>query len=158
MCVTSKDLKIRMSKDSGKKEALTKAPRDKEGALITAPREKIEALTTTPRPSEGGIPGPGPKAEKSEEKKKDEGGPSGIFPESILASLHEEIKEEWSKTLQELVRSQIATSGVGTMLHDTEINRRLLWLRLTRFDLQVCLLYTSPSPRDLSTSRMPSSA
>ena len=29
----------------------------------------------------------------------------------------------------------------------------------TRFvDLQTCLLYTSPSPRDLSTSRMPSSA
>ena len=25
-------------------------------------------------------------------------------------------------------------------------------------DTQVCLLYTSPSPRDLSTSRMPSSA
>ena len=32
--------------------------------------------------------------------------------------------------------------------------------RLTRAwpELQVCLLYTSPSPRDLSTSRMPSSA
>ena len=26
------------------------------------------------------------------------------------------------------------------------------------FDLNGCLLYTSPSPRDLSTSRMPSSA
>ena len=25
-------------------------------------------------------------------------------------------------------------------------------------DVKVCLLYTSPSPRDLSTSRMPSSA
>ena len=25
-------------------------------------------------------------------------------------------------------------------------------------DLMICLLYTSPSPRDLSTSRMPSSA
>ena len=25
-------------------------------------------------------------------------------------------------------------------------------------DIDVCLLYTSPSPRDLSTSRMPSSA
>ena len=25
-------------------------------------------------------------------------------------------------------------------------------------DLKICLLYTSPSPRDLSTSRMPSSA
>ena len=26
------------------------------------------------------------------------------------------------------------------------------------FDANICLLYTSPSPRDLSTSRMPSSA
>ena len=26
------------------------------------------------------------------------------------------------------------------------------------YDLPACLLYTSPSPRDLSTSRMPSSA
>ena len=29
-------------------------------------------------------------------------------------------------------------------------------LELGRFE--ICLLYTSPSPRDLSTSRMPSSA
>ena len=28
----------------------------------------------------------------------------------------------------------------------------------TRAELYSCLLYTSPSPRDLSTSRMPSSA
>ena len=28
----------------------------------------------------------------------------------------------------------------------------------TTQDLKACLLYTSPSPRDLSTSRMPSSA
>ena len=27
-----------------------------------------------------------------------------------------------------------------------------------RFQYRICLLYTSPSPRDLSTSRMPSSA
>ena len=27
-----------------------------------------------------------------------------------------------------------------------------------KFDFTLCLLYTSPSPRDLSTSRMPSSA
>ena len=31
----------------------------------------------------------------------------------------------------------------------------LLQLKL---NVQICLLYTSPSPRDLSTSRMPSSA
>ena len=30
--------------------------------------------------------------------------------------------------------------------------------QLTSFSLEGCLLYTSPSPRDLSTSRMPSSA
>ena len=29
---------------------------------------------------------------------------------------------------------------------------------LTKMIAQLCLLYTSPSPRDLSTSRMPSSA
>ena len=32
------------------------------------------------------------------------------------------------------------------------------WLRLASHLLEGCLLYTSPSPRDLSTSRMPSSA
>ena len=31
-------------------------------------------------------------------------------------------------------------------------------LRLTGDAMKLCLLYTSPSPRDLSTSRMPSSA
>ena len=31
------------------------------------------------------------------------------------------------------------------------------WLKKRRYS-QICLLYTSPSPRDLSTSRMPSSA
>ena len=40
VCVKSKDLKTGMSKDSGKTEALTIAPRDKEEALITAPRDK----------------------------------------------------------------------------------------------------------------------
>ena len=29
---------------------------------------------------------------------------------------------------------------------------------LAHLDDEICLLYTSPSPRDLSTSRMPSSA
>ena len=29
---------------------------------------------------------------------------------------------------------------------------------ITKKEVETCLLYTSPSPRDLSTSRMPSSA
>ena len=32
------------------------------------------------------------------------------------------------------------------------------WKNLTTSEKRTCLLYTSPSPRDLSTSRMPSSA
>ena len=37
------------------------------------------------------------------------------------------------------------------------INRDLGFHRLSGYQI-ACLLYTSPSPRDLSTSRMPSSA
>ena len=33
-----------------------------------------------------------------------------------------------------------------------------LWLGRAHYQVGFCLLYTSPSPRDLSTSRMPSSA
>ena len=80
MCVTSKDLKTRVSKDSGKTEALTTAPRDKEEALITAPRDKTEALITAPRPSKGVIPGPGPKAEKYDEKKRMKEVPPALRP------------------------------------------------------------------------------
>ena len=33
-----------------------------------------------------------------------------------------------------------------------------VWLIVSTDWARICLLYTSPSPRDLSTSRMPSSA
>ena len=38
------------------------------------------------------------------------------------------------------------------------INRLSSYLEHLQLQLNICLLYTSPSPRDLSTSRMPSSA
>ena len=37
-------------------------------------------------------------------------------------------------------------------------NEESLWPELKKDTIISCLLYTSPSPRDLSTSRMPSSA
>ena len=40
----------------------------------------------------------------------------------------------------------------------TRDTRGLLMFWRREMTLTVCLLYTSPSPRDLSTSRMPSSA
>ena len=46
------------------------------------------------------------------------------------------------------------TNKPDSELGDLRINRVVL---VTQFD-RICLLYTSPSPRDLSTSRMPSSA
>ena len=45
--------------------------------------------------------------------------------------------------------------GVVTTLH--QLNERPLE-ELEEELITICLLYTSPSPRDLSTSRMPSSA
>ena len=56
------------------------------------------------------------------------------------------------KSLIEVVKNPFAVGGGGAgwsvayMLSEKGV------------DLVICLLYTSPSPRDLSTSRMPSSA
>ena len=43
--------------------------------------------------------------------------------------------------------------GLRAIIHNAS-----LWLDDGLDNLETCLLYTSPSPRDLSTSRMPSSA
>ena len=62
-----------------------------------------------------------------------------------------------------------ADLAVNDLLHDMLMGARPTygWLseetqddatRLTKERCFICLLYTSPSPRDLSTSRMPSSA
>ena len=58
----------------------------------------------------------------------------------------------------------LLTTGVPFILSqdfdDTETDSLTIFWRKTYFDYvyKGCLLYTSPSPRDLSTSRMPSSA
>ena len=51
--------------------------------------------------------------------------------------------------------------ALGVLAHGgVRVVHRFIVLRavVARADLVACLLYTSPSPRDLSTSRMPSSA
>ena len=47
------------------------------------------------------------------------------------------------------------THGEGFTDITNDLN---LFIEKNNFDSGICLLYTSPSPRDLSTSRMPSSA
>ena len=49
------------------------------------------------------------------------------------------------------------TGDVSTAI-ERSLDASLARLKLDHVDLLHCLLYTSPSPRDLSTSRMPSSA
>ena len=62
-----------------------------------------------------------------------------------------------------LVKDLRDKTGAGMMdckkaLNETDgnVDKALEWLR--KKGIASCLLYTSPSPRDLSTSRMPSSA
>ena len=61
----------------------------------------------------------------------------------------------------------IIERGADEILPLEELKKKLLKNKPLRIkvgfdptapDLHLCLLYTSPSPRDLSTSRMPSSA
>ena len=49
---------------------------------------------------------------------------------------------------------QILLNELQDILDNNEINPQEIFLR----DNKICLLYTSPSPRDVEESRMPSSA
>ena len=66
--------------------------------------------------------------------------------------------------LEELLNSQqLKSAERGTPAHDEMLFIIIhqvyeLWFKQIIHELDSCLLYTSPSPRDLSTSRMPSSA
>ena len=56
------------------------------------------------------------------------------------------------------MRPRISWHGLGIMGSSEEIE---VWAEEEKSESKdpgICLLYTSPSPRDLSTSRMPSSA
>ena len=52
----------------------------------------------------------------------------------------------------------MCSSEVAQIAHELKTNKELRQLMTEALDASPCLLYTSPSPRDLSTSRMPSSA
>ena len=53
---------------------------------------------------------------------------------------------------------RLETAHPKEALAKAEMLEAWLTCALTEVNHQICLLYTSPSPRDLSTSRMPSSA
>ena len=64
---------------------------------------------------------------------------------------------------RDLVRQRIGRLGerlIGRVVDaEAQVEKALIQELETAFkEFGICLLYTSPSPRDLSTSRMPSSA
>ena len=62
-------------------------------------------------------------------------------------------EEEYASFFEGEVENKTGTIEAPYKLLEDPSLLRALWYLLTG-----CLLYTSPSPRDLSTSRMPSSA
>ena len=69
-------------------------------------------------------------------------------------ALHQEMQRSYLEYAMSVI--------VGRALPDARdglkpVQRRILYA-MQELGLTPCLLYTSPSPRDLSTSRMPSSA
>ena len=73
----------------------------------------------------------------------------------VMPKMGESITEgtilEWYKKVGEHIAADETLLEIGTDKVDSEIPA-------PKGGIVICLLYTSPSPRDLSTSRMPSSA
>ena len=70
-----------------------------------------------------------------------------LMPGGVL-----QYRRNYAKGAQ-LIEDQAATSIGYSAVSLVEVQDVYMWT-----DNNTCLLYTSPSPRDLSTSRMPSSA
>mgnify|MGYP000129570146 CR=1 FL=1 len=73
--------------------------------------------------------------------------PCGVVSGDTLRKLADVSEKYQAKALKITSASRIAIVGINEKDVDA------VWS-----ELGICLLYTSPSPRDLSTSRMPSSA
>eukprot|EP00831_Metopus_contortus_P015721 TRINITY_DN16532_c0_g1_i1.p1 TRINITY_DN16532_c0_g1~~TRINITY_DN16532_c0_g1_i1.p1 ORF type:complete len:479 (-),score=73.02 TRINITY_DN16532_c0_g1_i1:71-1507(-) len=120
-----------------------------EPAPSTAPKEAIELPTEIPAP-----PSESPEKQTEEEKipLKKEG---KMDAETIKSKVKKQYKSQFYKAKQRRNRnkSKRKKQGKGEKIFEEEITT----IQIPSL-LLICLLYTSPSPRDLSTSRMPSSA
>ena len=81
--------------------------------------------------------------------------------------LREKVTEHWSfenpkkdtkEFVKELVDAMWSHSGLGISANQIGHNYRVFAMRGDTKKDSICLLYTSPSPRDRTRSRMPSSA
>ena len=65
---------------------------------------------------------------------------------------------EWNRFLTMYEESNVYAKAVFLKAHFFGQKFKVLKVDKTLVDYYTCLLYTSPSPRDISGSRMPSSA
>ena len=77
----------------------------------------------------------------------------------IFAGASNGLREVWSNKVRTLLSMSGIVLGVAALVAMVGIVQGMLGNMRASFERSGgCLLYTSPSPRDLSTSRMPSSA
>ena len=98
----------------------------------------------------------------------------GIIDSAILAEFSDVKVNDLIKKLKEKDFPSVRKWTVSNLDNDPNLLFRRIYdalytsldgpsiaaavLIIAKYQYQICLLYTSPSPRDLSTSRMPSSA
>ena len=90
-----------------------------------------------------------------------------IFPDPRLRKVAEKVTK-FDKCLEKLAQDMLKTmyeaNGIGLAATQVDKHIRLVVMDLSeerndpRIFVNPCLLYTSPSPRDATLSRMPSSA
>jgi hypothetical protein len=73
------------------------------------------------------------------------------FDAKAIAAIMFEVDEELGKILSKGTKTQLIIIGSGAFILKGLLSR-------VTYDIDTCLLYTSPSPRDRQKSRMPSSA
>ena len=77
-----------------------------------------------------------------------------LFSPSDVPDLHDIYGKEFETKYTEYERKTEA----GEIKHFKTVEAKDLWRKILSMLFETCLLYTSPSPRDISGSRMPSSA
>ena len=83
-------------------------------------------------------------------------GSANFDPQPEHAGAPEWVQGGLSATVLDYLSARIANAALSSKVATGTLDLR--YRQPVRLDGGPCLLYTSPSPRDLSTSRMPSSA
>ena len=89
---------------------------------------------------------------------------SGLLSEDVLSHIGNQSEPRREiVTRRDIRKYAVATDNRQSKYLDGDVapplfHLHLFWDVVPLNELSTCLLYTSPSPRDLSTSRMPSSA